>query len=179
MHSKVLLALLVLCSFSLWAGDKIQPLDIKLGLWEITSTVAMTGMPAMPNIPPDVLAKMPPEQRAKMEAAMGARSGESPTTVARKTCITREKLDKQTAFSDERKNCTHTVVTSSSKKLEIKLQCTEQQNTTMNGTIQVEALNSETLKGSVRMATSGGGRHMNMNSDFTSRYLGSACGDVK
>ena len=176
MRSKVLLALLVLCSFSLWAGDKIQPLDIKLGLWEVTSTTAMTGMPP---IPPDVLAKMPPEQRAKMEAAMGARSGASPTTTARKTCITREKMDKQTAFSDERKNCTHTVVSSSSRKLEIKLQCTEQQNATMNGTIQVEALNSETLKGSVRMATTGGGRTMNMNSDFTSRYLGSACGDVK
>jgi hypothetical protein len=176
MRSNVLFALLVLCSFSLWADDKIQPLDIKLGLWEVTSTNATTGMPP---IPPDVLAKMPPEQRAKMEAAMGARSGGSPTTTARKTCITREKMDKQTAFNDERMNCTHTVVSSSSKKLEIKLQCTEQQNTTMNGTIQVEALNSETLKGSVRMATTGGGRTMNMNSDFTSRYLGPACGDVK
>jgi hypothetical protein len=175
MRSKVLLALLVLSSFSLWAGDKIQPLDIKLGLWEVTSTTAMTGLPPMP---PDVLAKMSPEQRAKMEAAMGARSGGAPTTTARKTCITREKMDKQTAFSDEHKNCTHTVVSSSSRKLEIKLQCTEQ-NAAMTGTIQVEALNSETLKGSMRMASAGGGRTMNMNSDFTSRYLGSACGDVK
>ena len=176
MRSKVLLALLVLSSFSLWAGDKIQPLDIKLGLWEVTSTIAMTGMPP---IPPDALAKMTPEQRAKMEAVMGARSGGSPKTTSQKVCITREKLDKQNAFNDERKNCTRTVVTSSSKKLEIKLQCTEQQNTTMSGTIHVEALNSETVKGSVRMATTGGARSMNMNSDFTSRYLGSACGDVK
>ncbi|MGB9072293.1 MAG: DUF3617 domain-containing protein [Terriglobales bacterium] len=176
MRSKVLLALLVLSSFSLWAGDKIQPLDIKLGLWEVTSTTAMTGMPP---IPPDVLANMSAEQRAKMEAAMGARSGGAPKTTARKTCITQEKMDKQTAFSDEHKNCTHTVVSSSSRKLEIKLQCTEPQNATMSGTVQVEVLNSETLKGSMRMASTGGGRTMNVNSDFTSRYLGSACGDVK
>jgi uncharacterized protein DUF3617 len=174
MRSKVLLALLTLCSLSLWAGDKIQALDIKLGLWEITSTVAMTGMPAMPNIPPDVLAKMPPEQRAKMQAAMGG----SPTTTVRKVCITKEKMDKQTAFNDERKNCTRTVVSSSSSKLDIKMQCTEQ-DATMNGTIHVEALSSENVKGTVRMAMNGGGRNMNMNSDFTSRYLGSACGDVK
>jgi|SRR5271157_1324310 len=174
MRSKVLLALLVLWSFTLWAGDKIQPLDVKLGLWEMTWTSAMTGLPPIPS---DVLAKMTPEQRTRMEAAMGARAGGSPTTSTHKVCITREKMDKQTAF-DDRKNCTHTVVSSSSSKLEMKMQCTEQ-NTTMNGTIQVEALNSETLKGSVRMATTGSGRTMNMNSDFTSRYLGSACGDVK
>ena len=174
MRPKVVLAFLVLSSFALWAGDKIQPFDIKLGLWEMTWTSAMTGMPPIPS---DVLAKMTPEQRVKMEAALGARSGGLPTTGTRKTCITREKMDKQTAF-DDRKNCTHTVVTSSSSKLEMKIQCTEQ-NATMSGTIQVEALNSETLKGSVRMATAGGGRTMNVNSDFTSRYLGPACGDVK
>lgn len=175
MRSRVLLALLVLCSLSLWAGDKIQPLDIKLGLWEFSSTNLMTGLPP---IPPDVLAKMSPDQRAKMEAALGARSGGPPKTTTRKTCVTREKMDKQTAFGDERKECTRTVVTSSSSKLDMKMQCTEQGYTT-SGTIHIEALNSETVKGSVRMTTTGEGRTMNMNSDFTSRYLGSACGDVK
>jgi hypothetical protein len=106
MRSKIPLALLALCSFSLWAGDKIQPLDIKPGLWEFTSTNLVTGLPAMP---PDVLAKMTPEQRAKIEAAMGARSGGVPRTITHKVCITREKLDKQTAFNDEHKNCTDTV----------------------------------------------------------------------
>ncbi len=38
MRSNVLLFLFVLCSFSLQAADKIQPLDIKLGLWEMTWT---------------------------------------------------------------------------------------------------------------------------------------------
>ncbi len=58
------------------------------------------------------------------------------------------------------------------------MQCTEQ-DSTLNGTIHVEALNSENVKGSVQMAMAGGGRNLNVNSDFTSRYLGSACGDVK
>jgi len=174
MRSKVLLALFVLSSLALWAGDKIQPLDVKLGLWEVTLTGATSGQPP---IPPDVLAKMTPEQLAKMQEIMAARSGGSSNTLSRKTCVTREKMDKQTAF-DDRKNCTRTVVSSSSSKLEMKVQCTEQ-NTTTNGTIHVEALNSETVKGSVRLVASGSGRTMNINSDFTSRYLGPACGDVK
>ena len=57
----------------------------------MTVTHSMSGMPAIPNIPPDVLAKMPPEQRARVEAAMKG----GPSTDVRKECITKEKLEKQ------------------------------------------------------------------------------------
>jgi hypothetical protein len=177
MRSRILIALFAFCLLAQLAGAQIKPLDVKLGLWEVTSTSLMTGLP---GIPPDVLAKLPADQRAKMEAAMGARAGGAPKTTAQKVCITREKLDKENAFGEDRKNCTRTVVTSSASKLEMKVQCTEEHNMTMNGTIHVEALNSETVKGSVRMTSgTGNGQTMNVNSDFTSRYLGPACGDVK
>ena len=41
--------------------------DVKTGLWEVTSTGSMSGAPPIPQ---DALARMTPEQRAQMEAAM-------------------------------------------------------------------------------------------------------------
>ena len=67
MRSKFLLSLIIFSSPTFWAADKLTPLNIKEGLWEMTVTHSMTGMPA---IPPETLAKMPPEQRARIEAAM-------------------------------------------------------------------------------------------------------------
>src|ERR1035437_7665315 len=105
----LLLALIVSSSLTLWAADKITPLNPKEGLWEMTSTHTMTGMPP---IPADTLAKMPPEQRARMEAAMKQSGAGVPKTDVRKHCVTKEKLEKQSAFDDNRKDCTRTIVIS-------------------------------------------------------------------
>jgi len=40
-------------------------------------------------------------------------------------------------------------------------------------------MNSENVKGSMQMATTGGDHTINMNSTFTSKWLGADCGDVK
>ncbi len=178
MQTKLFLALIVFSLSVLWATDKITPLNVKEGLWEITVTHSMTGMPAMPAIPPDALAKMPPEQRARIEAAMKQSGMGGPTTDVRKDCITKEKLEKQTAFSDNRKECTRTVVNSTGNKLEIKLHCEDKQTST-DGTLLVEALSSDNVKGSMHFVTNSNSRTMNMDFTFSSRYLGPACGDVK
>src|SRR5208282_5648055 len=127
------LALIVFSSPSLWAADSITALDVKEGLWEMTVTHSMSGMPATPNIPPDVLAKMPPEQRARVEAAMKG----GPSTDVRKECITKEKLEKHSAFSNNRGDCTRTVVNSTGSKLEVKIHCEEKQAST-DGTLVLE-----------------------------------------
>ena len=51
-------------------GRGFQPLDVKTGQWESTMTGQTTGMPPIPD---DVLNRMTPEQRAKIQAAMQAR----------------------------------------------------------------------------------------------------------
>src|SRR5271167_782538 len=79
MRSKLVLGSMFLGSVSisflvfaptLWAADNISPLNAKEGLWEVTVTHSMSGMPAPPNIPPDALAKLPPDQRARIEGMM-------------------------------------------------------------------------------------------------------------
>jgi len=175
MRSQLLLALVVFFSLLLWAADKLTPLNIKEGLWEMTVTHSMTGMPA---IPPDTLAKMTPEQRARIEATMKQSGMGGPTADVHKECVTKEKLDKQSAFSDNRKECTRTVLNSTGSKLEIKVHCEEKQSST-EATLLLEAVSSDNVKGSMQSVTNTTGRTMNMNFTFSSRYLGPVCGDVK
>jgi len=172
--AKFLLALVVFSALALWAADNITALNVKEGLWEMTVTHSMSGMPAMPDIPPDVLAKMPPEQRARMEAMMKG----GPSTDVRKECITKEKLAKNSAFSNNRGECTRTVVNSTGSKLEVKIHCEEKQAST-DGTLVLETVGSDHVKGTMQSATNANGHTMNMNFTFSSKYLGPACGDVK
>lgn len=59
-------------------------------------------------------------------------------------------------------------------------ECTRD-GTTMTGDVVVTAADSENVKGTVRMKTtpSDGNHTMNMNSTFTSKWIGEACGDVQ
>jgi len=172
MRNGFLLALIVSCSPTLWAADNITPLNVKEGLWEMTMTHSMTGMPAVPNIPPDALAKLPPEQRARVEAMM--KGGPN----VQKVCITKEKLEKHSAFSNNRGDCTRTVVNSTGSKFEAKFHCEDKQATT-DGTLVVGALSSDGVKGTMHSVTNTNGHAMNMDFTFSSKYLGPACGDVK
>ena len=105
-------------------------------------------MPAIPNIPPDTLAKMPPEQRARIEAMMKG----TPTTDVRKECVTKEKLEKNMAFSNNRGDCTRTVLTSTGHKLEMKIHCEEKQSST-DAKFSIEAIGSDSVKGTKHMVT--------------------------
>lgn len=170
----VFLTCILLSSILVFSGTTVQPLDVKVGLWEATHTTTMTGMPP---IPAEALAHMSAEQRAQIEGSM--MSGK-PKTTTQKDCLTKEKLNKEYLFGEDRKNCTHTVVTSTSSKIVMKIHCVEEKGQmNMDGTFNIDVISSEHVKGTMKMATSGSGQNMNMNVDFDSRYLGPACGDVK
>lgn len=176
MKRSILFGLLfVWCGF-LGATDKIQPLDIKLGLWEATNNSQVTGTP--PSIPPEVLAKMTPEQRAKFEEAMKARASQGPTTRTFKSCITKEKINDQRVFDEDRKSCTRTVVTSTSSKLDMHMECMDT-GTKRSGTVRIEAINSENVKGSVQFVSSSNDRTTNINANFTAKWISPDCGDTK
>jgi hypothetical protein len=162
---------MLLCG-SAWAAD-YQALNVKPGQWETTVTGQMTGIPA---IPAEALAQMTPEQRAKVESALGGR-GAKP--MVNTYCMTKEKLDQGWSTGQNLKSCTTTVTGSSSGKQEVHVECNQNGSKT-SGTIKVEALDSEHIRGSFQMtATSEGNHAMNMNYAFTSKWLGSACSETK
>lgn len=174
MRLNALLALILLCASSAWAADKVN-LNVKLGLWEVTTTSTMSGMPP---IPADALAKLSPEQRAQFEQSMKGTMSGTPKTSTRKSCETKEKFDKQTMFNDKDKSCTHTILTSTSTTLETRMHCS-MEGTTSDGTMRIDAITPENVKGAVDMNTAGSGQNMKMKMNFTARWLGADCGSVK
>jgi len=171
--SRFLIGFAALACAAAWCAD-IHPLDVKQGQWETTSSMQMTGMPAA-TIPPEVLNQMPPEQRAKVEAMLAARAGK-PTS--RTSCMTKEKLQQAWNTGQEAlKTCTTTVLNSTSSKQEMRVECNRNGMKT-SGTIKVEALDSEHIKGTVQMMMadpSKSGQGMNMNYTFMSKWIGEAC----
>jgi Protein of unknown function (DUF3617) len=174
MRTSVLVSLIFLACTSVWAADDLKPFDVKLGLWETTTSVQTSGM-APVNIPPDALARMTPDQRAKVEAMM--KNQGSPRTSTTKSCMTPEKMKRSEFY--EQKQCTKTVVSSTGSKLEMRMHCTMEGGAKADGTVRVEKISSESTRGSVQMTSTSADHTMNMNSTFTSRWLGADCGDVK
>jgi len=173
LKTTILVALVVSAGPFLRAADTITPLDVKLGQWESSMTMETSGLPP---IPPELLDRLPPEQRAKMEERLKANASKGPRTTTHKSCLKKEDLDKALSFGNDQKNCTRNIVTSNRSKQEIRMECTAGGGK-QSGTIRVEAVNSENVKGSTEMTMSGAGRTMNMNSTFSAKWLGPTCSE--
>lgn len=170
MHNKHVLtglaATLLLSTLSVHA----DPLDVKLGLWEITYTTQMTGMP----IPESALKDMAPEQRARLEAIMKKRQALGPQSHTHKTCLTQEKMnrpfDKQGDGED--KNCTNTILTATRTEQEYKIQCTGPD--AHSGVMHIDALSRESIKSTIKMNSGQG----TVNNEMTGHWIAADCGKV-
>jgi Protein of unknown function (DUF3617) len=158
--------------FTLRAAD-YRALDVKTGEWQITMTSQTSGTPPIPE---EVLNRLTPEQRAKLLTAMQARNGKS---TVHKSCLTKDQLDKPFNTGDEAtKACSPTLITSSGNKQEIRIDC-NREGFKATGTVKVEALDSEDVKGSMTMIATNGDHSMNMNNSFVSKWIGPACTEPK
>jgi len=166
----ILLCSVLLVGACLRAADSITPLDVKLGQWENTTTIETSGQPPIPQ---EMLDRLTPEQRAKMEEMIKGRAGRGPRTTTTKGCLKKDDLNKAFSFGTNDK-CSRTIITSSRSKQEIHVECTEGGGK-QSGTIRVEALSSESVKGSSQMTMSNGDRTMNVNGTFAAKWLGPTC----
>jgi len=173
MKINVTLGIVFLFCCTGWAADTLQPLDVKLGLWESTNTIEHSGTPP---IPAELLEKLTPEQRAKMEERAKATQGAKTTT--HKHCVTKEDLAKAMAFGSDDKNCHRTILTSTSSKIDAKIECGTS-GMKSSGTVHFEALSSEQVKGTMDMNLGDGTRAMKLHSTFESKWLGPVCGATK
>ncbi len=149
-------------------GRHRSAVNVKTGLWETTVTVERSGVPP---IPAEVLARLTPEQRARLEERTGGKA------TVRKHCLKREELDKPLAFGNDEKeksSCNRTIVTSSRSKQEFRIECTSG-GMKQNGTVRIEAVDSENVKGSTQMSVANGTHTMNVNATFNGKWIGAAC----
>lgn len=169
-------AFLGMASFSQISAQ--TPLDVKTGEWETTTTSQGMGG-AMPALPPGMLDKLPPEQRAKMEERMKAMSG--PSTRTSKSCVTKENLANAFQSKDVPASCKYSFTTSTRSKQEGTVSC-ETERAKSNGTFSFEAIDSGHAKGQIKTTTTMAGREgqgMNLALTFDSKWVGPVCAEEK
>src|SRR5579863_8647312 len=172
MNKTVLLAIGV--SGALVTGVVAATLDVKPGLWEVTTQGEATGMPP---IPPQMLAQMSPAQRAQMMAAMQGRMNQPTVT---RSCLTQKMIDRGMAFDRPgNDHCTQTVVGSSAHSVDVRVVCTGEQQERTTGSMHMDATSREIITGAFNMVSTDGTNTMTMKRTLQGKWLGNDCGNVK
>jgi len=156
-----------------------QALGVKPGQWETTTNMSTPGgAPAIPQLPPGALDRLPPEQRARVEAQLKAAGGGGRTTTSTR-CVTADDAAKGFQPGNLPQACTYNLTVSTPKQQKMTVTCTNDK-VQSTGTVQVDVVDSENIKGSVQMAAATpAGQTMNSTITFTSKWVGPACTDKK
>lgn len=175
-----LLALIALFSPLVASADDIIKLDVKPGLWETSAKSEISGMPAMamPQIPEETLAKMPPEQRARVEAMMKGRGMGGPMTNTTRSCQTPETIAK--GFGTRDQACTYNLKSTLLAKQEIHMEC-NRNGSKQTGDIVLERADPEHVKGTGLLKGTMGNSQQDMTIKlaFDSKWISSDCGKIK
>jgi hypothetical protein len=156
------------------AADEAH-LNVNPGLWEVTTVSQTSGQ--MP-VPEEMLAKMSPEQRARIQEAMKQVMERAREPRVFKECITAQQIrDGLRKAMMDRESCKRTVVSSSATLLEMHEECTGRQQST--GTYRFEAPDPGTMHGTIDMVMTRGTHAMNVKGHIDGKWLSADCGNVK
>ncbi|MEQ1619755.1 MAG: DUF3617 domain-containing protein [Methylococcales bacterium] len=170
MKFKLLTLPLVLLTISTLA--QAEPLNVKPGLWETTTTIEKRSAK-----PPNNLDKLTPEQREKVEQQLAARVKKETHTV--KSCLKEEQINSGEAFAGGTHNgaCTHTFATQTANEQIASLDC--KGANPMSGKVEMHSEDPEQMTGTITM-TYGPNDKLQLltTSEITAKWLGSDCGKV-
>jgi hypothetical protein len=167
----------LLAGVILSAAGKVQPLNVKTGLWQVTMTTTMSGLPPIPPEMQARLEQMPPEQRAKMEEMIKSRFGGAPHNSSYKKCVTKEELENN-AFNKPDEKCNWTVVNSTGSDMEVKgTSCAAGKSEGMQTDVDLKlhVVDSENVQATMQFTATGNGHTMNGNGTYTGKWLGASC----
>lgn len=169
--SRILMAGALACAAAATASAaNLVPLSVRPGLWQMT--VQTSGLP---GIPPEALARMTPQQKARIQAQMAAANG--PRTF--RQCVTAEELRKGWDWNrSSGDRCTRTVVSSTPAAMAMRIQCTGR-NATTTGSIQFAAAGPAAVRGKVEFQVTTSGRTTTMKSTMNGQWLGADCAGIK
>ena len=146
-------------------------LNVKTGAWEMATVTVTTGMP----VPAEALARMPPEQRAKLNEVFLARAGKSRTHV-KKSCVTQKDLDQDRVIkSDDEGHCSRKVLSKSADKIVFEQTCEAPRAST--STLTIEAKTPESIVYSMDIVPRGAGGKVHV--DINGRWLAASCAGIK
>ncbi len=182
MRKSLLIGLAVLVAGPVLASG----LGLKPGLWQSRmlkqvvdghdTTAQMTSMASKMR---EMMAKMPPEQRARMEAMMKAHGGPSVGANGTvKMCISAALARRDAPIVDRTGQCRPSNVTHSGDRTTFTIHCNADGNTTTGKGESTVSGNVITSQVDMTTRTAGGQTHV-IHSESEMRYLGPDCGNVK
>jgi len=145
------------------------------GLWESASTtVVEVGLP--PNVPH--AAKMPPDERAKLERSLAPWGGK-PVTTNERVCMSADTLDPWDAYGSGKgtaTDCKRTVVTQTPQHVKMALVCG---GGTSTGDADFTAVGADRVVGKITMLMKSERGDSKLNVQMESRWIGADCGSLK
>jgi Protein of unknown function (DUF3617) len=139
-----------------------EALNAKIGLWEMTYTTETSGN----MIPKAALDKMPPDQRAKIEALMKQRAAGGAQTRTHKSCVTKEDLQKGVFGDSDDKQCAYKWLAETRTKREGSFQCAGDSPRT--GTVKFEVAGGDKVQGDVQIVGESSKLSMKMSGHWRS-----------
>ena len=178
-------ALLALCAASIAAAAHAQNAsEQKPGLWE-SRTTKMTvdgkdmleSMKAAQQQMRAALANMPPEQRKKMEATLGAQ-GSDPLT--QRVCLSAEMLKNPQAMAQKpnpQANCAPAKVERSGNRTSFESSCKSDGETVVAKGVSV--ITGDQANTSVETVVTSGGKKQVMQTEAQMKFISSDCGGLQ
>jgi hypothetical protein len=151
-------------------------LDVKTGLWEMTSTGKTKGATSS-LLPTEVLEHLSAGVRRRIDSAMAEGMKHVDKQRVTKKCVTKETLKRGIKFNDELDGaCKDTLVSNTAEVMEMRLQCKDPR---ADGSYRLQAVSREEVSGTMTMKVNSGSGSMTMTRDMHGRWLGADCGNVK
>ena len=151
--------------------------NIKPGLWEVTINPQVSG--EIP-IPEEQLAKMSPEQRARLQAMLKSNAARSATPRAYKECMTPEKIARGFDMDRgaEEASCKRKVISSSANEVTMHDECTKPDRKSVSD-VHFEIKGGTQMNGKINVVVTASGKTMTVNSTMQGKWLAANCGTVK
>jgi hypothetical protein len=137
-------------------------LEVKTGLWEVTGTVNMNGT----LMPPSVLERIPPAQRAQAMESMKQALGSGSRTIATQSCVTADDLRKEPFVAAEDTACKFTSTTRTPRKMVLKGTCGGPVPRVIQMTLDV--VSREQIRATMSSSGAGGSLDTTMNGKWIS-----------
>jgi hypothetical protein len=140
---KMILFAATLVSATVLYAAALEPLNVKPGLWQVTMTSTISGLP-------------------------------KPTVNAYKSCVKKEDLDKY-PFTDPKDKCVWTVQSSTGSNMEATGTCMPEGMGKVDFSMNLQALDSENVKGTGQLTANGPVGAINGNYSATAKWVGATC----
>ena len=163
-------------SVSAGAGQPLN-LAVDMGLWQLTTQAQVSGV-LSPQLQQN-LQNMPPDQRARIQAAMQAAMAAAQRAHVFRDCMTPKRWSRGLDRDDQGGQCKSTLVSNTRTGFEYHRVCTATDGQGHTETIRFHMLDPHHVSGTVDVVQSRDGHPMTVHESVAGKWLGSSCAGVK